>query len=82
MQFQNNSNPADSIISQAVEWHKAGRNTVLATVVQTWGSSPCPVGSQLVVCDDGAFQGSVSGGCIEGEVVVCLLSVCRRSFCH
>ncbi|MCW5698503.1 MAG: XdhC family protein [Rhodospirillales bacterium] len=41
----------------------------IAMVIDTWGSSPCPPGSLLAVCDDGRFEGSVSGGCIEGSVV-------------
>ena len=41
----------------------------LATVIETWGSSPCPAGSQLVVSGTGEFAGSVSGGCVEGAVV-------------
>ena len=59
----------DDILSQAAEWRKAGRGVALATVVSTWGSSPRPVGSQLVVDDRGDFVGSVSGGCIEGAVI-------------
>ena len=55
------------IVSQALEWIGAGHEVALATVVSTWGSSPRPVGSQLLIRDDNLFQGSVSGGCIEGE---------------
>jgi xanthine dehydrogenase accessory factor len=53
----------------ALDWHRAGRGAVLATVVETWGSAPRPVGSQLVIDRDGAMQGSVSGGCVEGAVI-------------
>lgn len=57
------------ILGLAAEWRDAGKGVALATVVSTWGSSPRSVGSQLVVDDTGAFQGSVSGGCVEGAVV-------------
>lgn len=59
----------DDILEQALAWRKAGHGVALATVVKTWGSSPRPVGSQLVINDRGAFAGSVSGGCIETFVV-------------
>ncbi|MFP6748892.1 MAG: XdhC family protein [Alphaproteobacteria bacterium] len=59
----------DRVLEKAAEWKAAGRGVALATVVATWGSSPRPVGSQLVVDDSGDFVGSVSGGCIEGAVV-------------
>ncbi|NQV78977.1 MAG: XdhC family protein [Alphaproteobacteria bacterium] len=59
----------DSVLEQAAAWRGAGKGVALATVVTTWGSSPRPVGSQLVVDDSGKFVGSVSGGCIEGAVV-------------
>jgi len=52
-----------------LQWQRAGRQLALATVVQTWGSSPRPLGSHLLVDADGNFAGSVSGGCIEGAVV-------------
>jgi xanthine dehydrogenase accessory factor len=53
----------------ALAWHQSGRRAVLATVIETWGSAPRPVGSQLVIAGDGAMMGSVSGGCVEGAVV-------------
>jgi xanthine dehydrogenase accessory factor len=60
----------DNMPEVALTWHRAGRGVALATVVETWGSAPRRVGSQLVIADDGAIEGSVSGGCVEGAVVV------------
>jgi xanthine/CO dehydrogenase XdhC/CoxF family maturation factor len=60
---------ADDVIVTAVQWLTEGRNLALATVIKTWGSSPLPVGSQLVIDDNYAFAGSVSGGCIEGSII-------------
>lgn len=54
----------------ALDWLRAGRRVALATVVETWGSAPRPVGSQLVIDGDGAMEGSVSGGCVEGAVII------------
>jgi xanthine/CO dehydrogenase XdhC/CoxF family maturation factor len=62
------SNVEDTLAT-ASDWARAGRQVALATVIETWGSSPRPVGSQLVIDKDGAFVGSVSGGCIEGAVI-------------
>ncbi len=59
----------DDALDIAFKWRSEGKQVALATVVGTWGSSPRPVGSQLVIAGSGAFQGSVSGGCIEGAVV-------------
>jgi xanthine/CO dehydrogenase XdhC/CoxF family maturation factor len=59
----------DDILKAAEDWRAAGRGVALATVVETWGSAPRPVGSNLVIDDQGNFLGSVSGGCVEGEVV-------------
>jgi xanthine/CO dehydrogenase XdhC/CoxF family maturation factor len=59
----------EDILGTAAAWRAEGRQVALATVVSTWGSSPRPVGSQLVVDDRGTFLGSVSGGCIEGAVI-------------
>ncbi len=60
----------DDPLAAAARWHAAGHGVALATVVQTWGSSPRPAGSRLAIRDDGAMVGSVSGGCIEGTVVL------------
>ncbi|MDT7933891.1 MAG: XdhC family protein [Sphingomonadaceae bacterium] len=54
----------------AREWAEAGSRLALATVVRTWGSAPRRAGSHLLIRDDTLFEGSVSGGCVEGEVVV------------
>lgn len=60
----------DNIPEIALDWHRAGKGAVLATVVQTWGSAPRRVGSQLAISGAGEIEGSVSGGCVEGAVVV------------
>lgn len=59
----------DHVLEQAAAWVRSGHGVALATVIETWGSAPRPVGSQLAIRDDAAFVGSVSGGCIEGDVV-------------
>jgi xanthine/CO dehydrogenase XdhC/CoxF family maturation factor len=63
------------ILKAAQDWRKDGRQVALATVVETWGSAPRPVGSNLVIDADGNFLGSVSGGCVEGAVVTEALDV-------
>ncbi len=60
---------ADRLLETALAWKREGRKVAIATVVTTWGSSPRPVGSMLVVDDQGRMAGSVSGGCIEGAVI-------------
>jgi xanthine/CO dehydrogenase XdhC/CoxF family maturation factor len=56
------------VLEAAAQWRREGKGVALATVTATWGSSPRPAGSQLVVSTDGKMLGSVSGGCIEGAV--------------
>jgi xanthine/CO dehydrogenase XdhC/CoxF family maturation factor len=63
------------ILKVAEDWRKSGREVALATVVETWGSAPRPVGSNLVIDSEGNFLGSVSGGCVEGAVVTEALDV-------
>ena len=65
----------DDILAIAESWAGEGRDVALATVIETWGSAPRPVGSHLVIDADGAFMGSVSGGCVEGAVVTEALDV-------
>ena len=63
------------ILKAAEDWRNSGREVALATVVETWGSAPRPVGSNLVIDAEGNFLGSVSGGCVEGAVVAEALDV-------
>lgn len=65
----------DDILERAAAWVADGRGVALATVVETWGSAPRPVGAHLVIDEDGRFEGSVSGGCVEGAVVAEALEV-------
>ena len=57
------------VIDTLTGWLDQGHAAALATVVSTWGSSPCPAGSHLAIRDDGAIVGSVSAGCVESAVV-------------
>lgn len=60
----------DRIPEIALDWHRDGRGAALATVIETWGSAPRQPGSQLAISGQGEIMGSVSGGCVEGAVVV------------
>jgi xanthine/CO dehydrogenase XdhC/CoxF family maturation factor len=64
-----------TLLETAAQWLGAGRKVAIATVVETWGSAPQPIGSQLVIDGEGNFIGSVSGGCVEGAVVTEALDV-------
>jgi len=59
----------EKILDEANDWLAVNKNVILATVIQTWGSSPRQVGSRMIVNDKGDFSGSVSGGCVETAVV-------------
>ena len=65
---------AEDILSVAGEWQAAGEQVAIATVTETWGSSPRPAGSRMAVTASGKIAGSVSGGCIEGAVAEAALS--------
>ncbi len=60
---------SDDVLGSAQAWIESGHRVAIGTVVKTWGSAPRPAGSQIAVRDDGAFAGSVSGGCVEGAVI-------------
>ena len=61
--------PAGDELALAESWMREGREVAIATVVETWGSEPRQAGSHLVIDGEGNFAGSVSGGCVEGEVI-------------
>ncbi|WP_188065359.1 XdhC family protein [Sphingobium sp. KCTC 72723] len=60
-------NDNGAVIRKGVEWR--GARLALATVVSTWGSAPRPRGSHMIVHEDGRFEGSISGGCVENDVL-------------
>tara|TARA_B110000438_G_scaffold264501_1_gene277229 strand:+ start:135 stop:464 length:330 start_codon:yes stop_codon:yes gene_type:complete len=59
----------EKILDEAKDWFGANQKVVLATVIETWGSSPRPIGSRMIINNSGDFSGSVSGGCVESAVV-------------
>src|SRR6185437_13883909 len=59
----------DEILHEAQAWAEDGQIFALATVIETWGSAPRPAGSHLIINKAGCFLGSVSGGCVEAEVI-------------
>ncbi len=61
--------PETDVIATLIDWLDGGHEAALATVIFTWGSSPCPAGSHLAIRGDGAIIGSVSAGCVESAVI-------------
>ena len=59
----------DIILEEAISWIESNQQVALATVVETWGSSPFQIGSKMVINEKGNFLGSVSGGCVETNVI-------------
>ena len=57
------------VLRSAEEWRKGGRQVALGTIVKTWGSAPRPVGAMVAIRDDGQVVGSVSGGCVEDDLI-------------
>ena len=69
----------EKVLDEAQDWLKTNLKVVLATVIQTWGSSPRPIGSRMIINDKGDFSGSVSGGCVETAVVRECLSLIKEN---
>jgi xanthine/CO dehydrogenase XdhC/CoxF family maturation factor len=67
----------EDILMVAAAWYEAGEQVAIATVTETWGSSPRPVGSRMAITGSGRIAGSVSGGCIEAEVAAAAGDVLR-----
>jgi len=68
---------SQDVLETAARWLAEGHKVALGTVVRTWGSAPRQAGSQIAVRDDGAFTGSVSGGCIEGAIIESALDIMK-----
>jgi xanthine dehydrogenase accessory factor len=70
LQPQNTNAATIDVLGAARDWLARDGQVAIATVIDTWGSAPVPVGGQMAIAADGNFQGSVSGGCIEGDVII------------
>ena len=68
----------EDVMGTAAAWRAAGEQVAVATVTETWGSSPRPAGSQMAVTKSGKMAGSVSGGCIEGAVADAAMKTMRH----
>ena len=77
--FSMNNSFDEKILDEALDWVNINQKVVIATVIQTWGSSPRQVGSRMIVNQHGDFSGSVSGGCVESAVVKECLELIRNN---
>jgi xanthine/CO dehydrogenase XdhC/CoxF family maturation factor len=68
----------EKILVQAAKWVDKNENVILATVINTWGSSARPIGSKMIINENGDFSGSVSGGCVESSVVAESLNLIKE----
>ena len=68
----------NTILEEAISWIKSGQQVALATVVETWGSSPFQIGSKMIINEKGNFLGSVSGGCVETNVIAECLELIKN----
>ena len=68
----------DTILEEAISWIESDQKVVLATVIQTWGSSPFQIGSKMIINEKGNFLGSVSGGCVETNVITECLELIKN----
>ena len=69
----------DTILEEAVSWIDNNQQVALATVVQTWGSSPFQIGTKMIINEKGNFLGSVSGGCVEASVITECMELLRNN---
>jgi xanthine/CO dehydrogenase XdhC/CoxF family maturation factor len=69
----------ETILEKANSWIKLNQKVVIATVIQTWGSSPRQIGSRMIVNENGDFSGSVSGGCVESNVISECLKLIKKN---
>ena len=69
----------DRVLEEAISWIESGEQVTLATVVETWGSSPFQIGSKMIINEKGNFLGSVSGGCVETSVITECLELIKNN---
>ena len=72
----------DTILEEAVSWIDNNQQVALVTVVQTWGSSPFQIGSKMIINEKGNFFGSISGGCVESNVITECIELIKSENSH